>query len=579
MATTKKTRDAAAALAVSVNSKPLTKTGDKLLDSWMEATNPLQGLSISSAQGIFDCARRGDTRRLHWLYNEMEAAMPVLMVCAERRSAALANIDWQIRTRKPTRAKGYDENLAKEQAALLEQAFGDADQTNLGDAIEHLSQAFFRGFAHVAPLWDEDRKGIKGFDLLPGWAFSRSGRFWMWHRNDTATAEPIPQGELCTLTRPRHIDYPAMAICLRMGLGESKWGQFIERYGIPPVIIIMPQDIDPALVSQYRASAERVANGGTGALPFGSIVNYAEGSRGVDPFTSFLQHQNEMLVLMSTGGMLTSLTGATGLGDGTSNAHEATWESIVGRDAVVVGDALNRGVANPILDAAFPGKPHLAQFILERAEAPTAAEVFDAAGKAKLAGYTVDQAQLQERSGYKLERSEAPMASGLSTGAASETPAAPAQDAAVQETALNGAQIASIVQVVSAAAKREIPEASVMPMLRVSFPAMRAEVLKAIVDSLAGFVPTAETGATRVANSEDGPVEIQNDGGSGRIAPARRGKPREKRSGASDAAAEGAEAGTLSERILEDLAEQLAGTMAEAIAKAAATEEKTGDQA
>lgn len=420
---TKKTKDAAKSLSLTITGKARPMTGDKALDSWMEATNPLRGLSISGAQGIFDCARRGDTRNLQWLYNEMEAAMPVLMVCAERRAAALSNIDWQIRTRKPTRASGYDEKLAKDQAACLEQAFGDADQLNLGDAIEHLASAFFRGFAHVAPLRTEDGQGLLGFDLLPGWAFSRTGREWKWHSSTSSTPESIPAGELCSLVRPRHIDYPAMAICLRMGLGESKWGQFLERYGIPPVIIIMPQDIDPNLVSQYRASAERVADGGTGALPNGSIVNYASDSRGVDPFSAFLAHQNEMLVLMATGGMLTSLTGASGFGDGNSSAHEKTWESIVGRDAVVVGDAINRGAAGPILDAAFPGRPHLAQFVLEREEAPTPTEVFEAAGKAYVAGYTIDQAQLEERSGYKLVKN-APVGQpgGFTTMANSETP-------------------------------------------------------------------------------------------------------------------------------------------------------------
>lgn len=387
----------------------LQRTGDRMLDTWLTATNPLAGLSITSAQGVFDAARRGDTRYLQWLYQEMEAAMPLLMVCAERRSAALANIDWQIRQRKPTRARAFDQTLADEQSAALEQAFGDAEQTNLGAAVEHLAGGFFRGFAHVAPLWGFDG-ALDGFDLLPGYAFSRdlAAGTWMWHRRDAAAPEPIPEGELCSLVRSRHIDYPAMAICLRMGMGEKKWGQFVERYGIPPVILVMPQDIPTELRGEYRAAAERVADGGSGALPAGSIVNYAGESRGVDPFTSFLEHQNQMLVLMATGGMLTSLTGATGIGDGTSNAHEATWESIVGRDAVVVGDAINRDVAGQILDRAFPGRPHLAQFILEREEAPSAAEVFDAAGKAVAAGYVVNQAQLEERTGYRLERAPQP---------------------------------------------------------------------------------------------------------------------------------------------------------------------------
>ena len=32
---------------------------------WLERTNPLVGVSIRTAQGIFDAARSGDTQRLH----------------------------------------------------------------------------------------------------------------------------------------------------------------------------------------------------------------------------------------------------------------------------------------------------------------------------------------------------------------------------------------------------------------------------------------------------------------------------------------------------------------------------------
>ena len=141
---------------------------------------------------------------------------------------------------------------------------------------------------------------------------------------DCAALGPVPPGELVTLVRTRHIDYPALAIYLRNGLGEREWGRFLERYGIPPVLITMPQDIDPAQVDAFCARAVEMADGGSGALPFGSVVTYAQEARGVNPFREFLDHQQQLVVLMATGGMLTSLTGATGIGQGATQAHEET---------------------------------------------------------------------------------------------------------------------------------------------------------------------------------------------------------------------------------------------------------------
>ena len=165
----------------------------------------------------------------------------------------------------------------------------------------------------------------------------------------------------------------------------------------------MPPDMDPARVSDYCAAAEKVADGGTGALPAGSLVTYATEARGTNPFSEFLLHQQKLIVLMATGGMLTSLDGATGIGQGATDAHEETWRTIVRRDAGIIATALNRTVTDTLLDRAFPGRPHLAAFDFETEPAPGPAEVFDLASKAVQAGYRVTQAELQERTGYALE--------------------------------------------------------------------------------------------------------------------------------------------------------------------------------
>ena len=398
---------------MSVSTKPVSwktrqsKEG-KEAAAWIEGSNPLRGMTIQRATAMFDASRRGDTVHLQWLYNEIEASDPTLLVCTERRSGALVDLDWKISKRLASRVSGYDENLAAEQAAFLESAFGRAELNNLTAAKEHLSLAMFRGFAHVAPLYTRDGLSLTGFDILDNWNFTRdiaSGE-WRWNPNGTAYSgtnfEPIPRDELCSVVRPRHIDYPAMSIYLRSALGEKAWGKFIDRYGIPPVIIVMPPDIPTEKETAYMTAAEDVADGASGALPNQSTVSYANEARGVNPFSVFLDHQQKLVVLMATGGLATSLETAQGLGSGTSDAHSDTWRAVWRRDSIIVSDAFNRSATRLLLDRAYPGRPHLAYFDFDTDPTPSASQVFDDGTKARSAGYTIVQAQLEEKTGYKL---------------------------------------------------------------------------------------------------------------------------------------------------------------------------------
>ena len=257
---------------------------DRAANAWLEGYNPLRGLTLRRAQMIFDAARRGNDVRLQWIYENIEQSDPTLMICAERRASALVDLDWTVRPKAAGRTRGFDEALAREQTAFLEHAYGDAEENNLFPAIEHLSKAFFRGHAHIRPLWSADGLTLRGFDLLNGWNLCRDTVTDRWHWNpsasetlDFASLSPVPPGELVTLVRSRHIDYPAMAIYLRNGLGEREWGRFLERYGIPPVIITMPDTIDPSQVDAFCARAVDLNNGASGALPAGSVPQAADG--------------------------------------------------------------------------------------------------------------------------------------------------------------------------------------------------------------------------------------------------------------------------------------------------------------
>lgn len=376
--------------------------------AWAETVNPLRGLSIDRAARIYDSARTGAYAELQWLYNEIEEADPILLTCVERRSTALLETEWTVRAADPGKARGYDQALADDQAAFLTLAFADAERGNLNEAIEHLALGFFRGFAHARPVYAEGMGSLDGFDLLDNWNFCRDIHDGTWWWNPDASpvpasnCKPVPRGELVSVVRSRHVDYPALEIAIRRALGDKKYGVFLERYGVPPVIIVMPPDIDKAEEPVYQAAAETVARGGSGTVPAGSAVNYATDARGVNPFETFLRRQQELVVLMATGGILTSLSSPTGIGGGATDAHEKTWRTIVRRDCKLMATPMNRVVCAALLDAAFPGRPHLAYFDFADPQ-PTADEVFGTAGKAVAAGYRVRQADLEEKSGYTLE--------------------------------------------------------------------------------------------------------------------------------------------------------------------------------
>lgn len=371
--------------------------------------NPIYGLSVRAAQGIYDAARMGSGALLHRIYDAIEAADPILMTCVERRAAALAGLGWRVKAL----AEG-DKVLAQEQYAAVREFIEGIE--NLTEAVEHLDLAFFRGFSFVQPLWEGG--SVRKVELLNSWNFLR-GRdgSWFWNpecRDSTdGLMELTYEHGLVSIERRRAIDYPAMQIYIRHALGERDWGRFVERYGIPPVDAVMAPGATMDQRADYLEAAEAARDGRSVVWPSGSTVGRAEGSRGVEPFTAFCEHLEKQIVLMATGGTLTSLAQAD-TGALAGGAQMDVWEQIVRRDSAVVGDALHRDLIVPFLRSAFPGRPRVVSFELGREAEQTASEIFDTAARARSAGYVIDQAELENETGMKLVREEnvAPMTGG-----------------------------------------------------------------------------------------------------------------------------------------------------------------------
>lgn len=382
----------------------LAKTKRTAATAWLERVNPLAGLTIAQAKSIFDVARAHGSPLLQKIYEEIELTDPVLMTCVERRQSALAGLGW----RAVANASAADPDKAEEQRKALEEFANGIE--NLDDAIEHLDLAFFRGYSVVQPIWENDAPKVHRVVLLNSWNFLHGddGRL-MW--NPECTLDPNGCVEITAdartvqIIRRRAIDWPALSIYIRKYVGERDWGRFLERYGIPPVDVVMAPNATDKDKDEYLACAEAAKNGSSVAYPSGTSISRAETSRGQDPFTAFIEHQEKLIVLMATGGTLTSLAQAD-TGSLAGGAQMDVWEQIVQRDGVVISAALNRDLFIPFLRERFPGEPIMAHFEIGKEDEPSATEAAELAEKLKTAGWRVDQSQLEEQTGFKLERDE-----------------------------------------------------------------------------------------------------------------------------------------------------------------------------
>ena len=370
---------------------------------WLERTNPLRGLSISRATSMFDSARVWGSPRLQYAYNEIEATDPVLMTCVERRQSALAGLDYRF-----VASSSEDETLANEQRDALDRFVSGIE--NFSEVLEHMDLAFFRGFSHVQPIWDGTK--VQHVNLLDSWNFLRNDEGqWLWNpacHETTGGLEPIgPDARLVSLVRKRAIDYPAIIIYIRHALGDRDWGRFIERYAIPPVHFEMAAGATDKDKPLYQEAGDAAHNGQNTIRPNGSHIDFAAEARGADPFTPFIEHQDKYIVLLATGGTLTSLAQAD-TGSLAGGAQMEVWREIVARDGVKIAEALNRSLFRRYLELEFHGRPMAARFELSNKAKPTADEIADLAGKLKTAGYTVDQAELEEAVGLKLVKDETP---------------------------------------------------------------------------------------------------------------------------------------------------------------------------
>jgi phage gp29-like protein len=392
-------------------------TVQQLTNHWREYRNPLPGLTLAKAIALWDFQRRGLNAELQSVFREIEQLDATLIGLIERRMGALSEMDWKITTTPDSKLpKGATKAMAEAQAQELQTAYDAID--NLREAIEWMEHAAFRGYSHLEKVYANPGTSdltICHLEPVEQWHWTRKSIYAAWEY--VASAAQTNQGvaineEQWIITESkRPINRLALIFYIRKSLSEKDWDSFSELYDLPRWIIIMPPDVPKDQEAAYLESARMIASGGSGTLPNGADAKVASPGKSNDaPFRPRLEWLQEQLVLAGTGGMLTMLALPTGIGKGSTDAHQDGFQQIAKRQAVIHSEVFQQQFDWLILRDKFPGQPILARFeIAAHEEMDVSSFIADVASLAS-AGYQVDPQQIEEKTGYKvtLKTTEAP---------------------------------------------------------------------------------------------------------------------------------------------------------------------------
>jgi phage gp29-like protein len=386
---------------------------------WRENYNPFRGLTIRFAVGLLEEGQRGDYALLQWTYRKLERCYPTLSALISRCEAPLLNYKWDIKIRGEL-PDGYTQADAEKQQRTLRTAYEAID--NLKEAIRHLHMAEFREYSHIQKHRDSDGC-VYHLECLDQWLICRDGIYgdWFWNPDSKFLVMParvlgeenriggevLPLEDFIIRTVPRPINEVAIITFVRWALVNKDWDAFIEIYGIPGGVVIMPQNVPPDKETEYQQAAKQVAEGGSGAMPAGSDYKPNDGPRGTDPFSPRIDQLDEDLVLAATGGKMGMLNAAAGLGGGNQGeTHDDVFQEIAESRAAAISETFQAQFDAEVLEREHPGEPALVYFELAPKEDVDVDGLVKNVVSLASAGFKADVNWLSEQTGYTL--SDAP---------------------------------------------------------------------------------------------------------------------------------------------------------------------------
>lgn len=385
---------------------------------WRENYNPLRSLDLSLAVSLLERGQRGDLALLQWTYRFIERRHPTLSALISRCEAPLLNFECQVKIKADLPANSNSTAtaaMARAQQQTLQDAYDRID--NLRQAIQFLAHADFQGYAHLQKHYDADG-AVSHLETLDPWCLCRDGLYgdWFWNPDSRSLTTPalvlgeehrlggglLPLEDFLIRTVARPIDEIALINFVRSNLCEKDWDAFIEIYGLPGGVVVMPGNVPPGKEAEYQTAALLVAQGGSGAIPAGSDYKPNDSPRAVDPFSPRLQHLDQQLILAGTGGKLTMLA-ESGSGTLAGGAHSDTFHEIAQSRAREISEVFQRQFDAAILAARHPGEPPLVYFELSARDEASVSDLVQNLVALAGAGKQANTQWLNEITGYELE--------------------------------------------------------------------------------------------------------------------------------------------------------------------------------
>lgn len=381
-----------------------------MANAWRDNYNPLRGLTIARAVSMLEDGERGAFAQLQWTYRFIEMQDATLGALVERRTSAVQKMGWDVKIREGLQEGSPEAAAAERQREALKQHWEGVG--NIKEAIEHLALASFRGFSVLEKV--EGDNGLVELAPVDQWHWVRDGLYGDWRYNKdsrfgTAKGEEVPDFAERFVVREvsRPINRVALVCYLRKNLSQKDWDGYVETFGIPAIFVVMPPNVPKDKEDEYEAAAEGVASDARGTLPHGSDVKTIDaGDRGGNPFKEHIAYQDEQLVLRGTGGKLTMLNDATGIGGSQGDVHQNAFDEIAEAEADEISEVLKEQVDRAFLEEKFPGQEHFAYFAIAANEETDAGQVVQDVVALGGAGYQVARDQVEERTGYELEAVE-----------------------------------------------------------------------------------------------------------------------------------------------------------------------------
>ena len=306
--------------------------------------NPLKNLTNSDIENLIQTSKFGNDIRLQMAYQEMEKVTPIFGICIERRVSEILNRGWQI---IPIADNDNSLETARQIDSLTKLLKTSEYKTDgsLTNAIRHLALYAFRGRSVVKPFYDNNTLEFTCLNNINVLKSVDNKYYWsndnLLIGDDFSNLVEIPNEEIIALTTDKPIDYPGLLVYLRQTIGELQWARFVEKQGIPQVVITAPDGTTDGQYTQFTQRAQAIYEGGSGTLPYGTTLSVLDSARGQDPFSEFISHQQDVIAILALGSTAAIFPQSSGLGSDLNATQTKILNNLVSQDCRLIQNGLS----------------------------------------------------------------------------------------------------------------------------------------------------------------------------------------------------------------------------------------------